>query len=401
MAAVNNTNFDAAIKQTWPQKRFNNVFETKYALMAKMPKDPTFLGGAANLALRYANSAGASASFGNAQANMSGVPLVRFTYTRVKDYSLFSVDGETLATAVKPDAVVDALDTAIESATDACHRRTAAAIYGSGTGQIGVISAGSSTASATITLSNPDDIVNFWPGQKLNSVTGTTLNSGTVTVSTLDRTNGTITVSEASWATGIPAAAPGDLIVMDGDYNLRVSGLDAWLRPTGSTTPGTLFTVNRNVDPVLLAGNYYDASSTTMEDGLIKIAQLVSRYGGRVTDFFMNDADMVKLSYSMGTRVRLDDSSSKKWGINAMQIVTAGGSFNVYGDPFCPLNRGYALQMDTWKFRSAGQFPRFLMGPGGDKIQLEVSSDAVQGRLGGYSQVICDAPAWNGVVKFA
>lgn len=403
MASVNGVNFDPAIKQTWPQKRFINEFSSQYAWLAKIPKDPTFLGGAANYTLQYANMAGASATFGNAQANMSGIPMARFTYTRVRDYSLFSVDGETLSTAVTPEAIVDALDQSIKTATDTCKRRTAAALYGAGTGQIGIISTTSSLASQTITLATPDDIVNFYPGQKLNlaNPTGPALRTGVVTVASVDRISGTITVSEASWSAGIPAGATSDIILMDGDFQLRVSGLDAWLRPTGSTTPGTLFTVNRNTDPVLLAGNYYDASATTIEDGLIKMAQLVSRYGGRVTDVMMNDADLTNLAYSLGSRVRLDEQESQKWGISKIMIVTASGSFNVYGDPFCPKGRAYCLQLDTWKLRSAGAFPRFLNHAGTDKVQLEVSADAITGRLGGYAQVLCEAPAYNGVVKLA
>lgn len=401
MSSVNLTNFDAAIKQTWPQKRLNNVLESKYPLAAKIAKETNFMGSTANLALQYGNSNGNSATFGNAQANMSGLSLVRFAYTRAKEYGLFSVDGETVATAVKPDAIIDASDTAIKSCMDAVHRRIGVAVYGDGLGTIATVTSGSSMASATITITDVTQMVNFQVGQVLQTATAGVLNTGTVTVASLNREGGTITVSEASWNAGIPSAAASDTIHTDGDFNLRIKGLDSWLRPTGSSTPGTLFGVNRNTDVVLLAGQYYDASSTTIEDGLIKISQLVAVYGGTVSDVFMNPADLVKLSYSLGSRVRLDEKAMVKWGFSSMSIVTAAGVFGVHGDPFCPLNRAYALQLDTWKLRSAGAFPRFLNHAGTDKIQLEVSADAITGRVGGYYQMICDAPAWNGVVKLA
>lgn len=401
MSAVNQVNFDAAIKQTWPQKKFESLLKSKHALLAKMPKDPTFYGGAANYTLQYGNLGGASASFGDAEAGMSGIPLVRFTYSRVKDYSTVAVDGETLSTAVKPDAVVDALDTAIKSSFDTCHSRTARAVYGSGNGQIGVILAGSSVATATFTLSDVNDVVNFWPNQRLNAIdpAGPTLRTGFVTVLSVNRISGTVTVSQATLPTGIPAIAAGDLICMAGDFNARVVGLNGWLNPTGTATPGTLFTVDRNTDPVLLAGNYYDARATTIEDGLIKLSQMIGRYGGRVTDTFMNDADLVELAYSLGSRVRLDQEADQNWGIKSAQIVTAGGVFTVHGDAYCPSGYAYALQMDTWKLRSAGMFPRFLNHAGTDKIQLDVSADAVRTRLGGYLQVLCEAPAYNGVLR--
>jgi hypothetical protein len=401
MAAFNLTNFDAALKTIWPQSELIRIFHGNYPLLTKMPKATNFKGANLVLALRYGTTQGVSTSFSEAQANKTGVPMAKFTVTRGKHYSLFSVDGETMAAAEKPESLADVLSEAVMAAMDGIKRREARYVYGNGGGSVGRISSAAVAGLTELTLTNADDIVNFEEGMwvQFASTDGTSgsVKAGKAQISAIERENGKISCAVA-FDTLVGTIALSDYVFPAGDFGAGPKGLDAWLRPTGSTTPAALFGVTRTADYVRLAGNYFDGSSYGIEDALIAGSRLVTRHGGKVTDCFMNDTDFQKLIFSLGTRIELSRDDEQKWGIRGVTISGVGGSFKVYADPYCPQGRAYLLQMDTWKCRSAGPFPGFLNWDGSGKILRETSTDAYEGRIGGYRQFTCEAPAWNCVV---
>ncbi len=100
---------------------------------------------------------------------------------------------------------MDAATTEIDGAIHSCARSLAVALYRSGSGSIGVISAASNVATATITVSDLESITNFEKSMVLQSsaTDGTgSVRAGTVTILALDRDLGTITVT-GNWNAGI------------------------------------------------------------------------------------------------------------------------------------------------------------------------------------------------------
>ena len=99
MPSFNFTNFDAAMKQFYPQKKVNNLVYKNNPLLAWIPKVERFPGRNAQITVEYGMPGGRSASLSNAITNRTGTQLEDFIITRVKDYPVVSVDNAAMLAA--------------------------------------------------------------------------------------------------------------------------------------------------------------------------------------------------------------------------------------------------------------------------------------------------------------
>ena len=90
------TSFAAALKQHYTNDRVENLVYKDNPLLAMMKKYESFGGKNLPIPIIYGNPQGRSASFANAQANKTSSQLKDFVLTRSRDYSLASIDNETL-----------------------------------------------------------------------------------------------------------------------------------------------------------------------------------------------------------------------------------------------------------------------------------------------------------------
>lgn len=350
----------------------------------------------------YGNPQGRSATFANALAQKTNSQIKAFTITRVTDYSLANISNEVLeASQGDADAFMRAATTEIDGAIQAVTNSIASALYRSGTGSIGQISATSNVGTATITLATPADIVNFEVGMTLQlaATDGATPRSGSVVISALDRSAGTITAS-GNWTAGISAAQAGDFILVSGDSNAKLSGLAAWL-PIASPTATPFFGVDRSVDPIRLAGFHKSYVGVPIEEALIDLANNVGLNGGSPDYCFMSFQNYANLIKALGSKVMyVDLKSDAGVGFQGVKVYGPKGQITVVPDTFCPADRMYMLQMDTWQLCSLGMAPKLLKSDGMEFLRVS-SADAVEVRVGAYLQLACHAPGFNGVGQLA
>jgi len=181
------TTFAAALKQHYTQDRVENMVYKDNPLLALIPKYEEFGGENLKLPIKYGIPQGRSANFSNAQANKTNTQLKAFLLTRDKDYSLASIDNETIeASKGNANAFMEAATTEIDGAIESATRSLAIAMYGTGSGSLGqAVSAGGPFTGTSLTLEDTEAITNFEVGMELVFSTadgGGSVKSGSVTV---------------------------------------------------------------------------------------------------------------------------------------------------------------------------------------------------------------------------
>ena len=402
------TAFDAAVKEFYHDDRVEKLTITDHAFLGALAKKEDFFGDVQPVPLRYANNPGRSRTFTTAQANATGNKVARFMLTRVKDYAIAIVDGETAdATSNDVGAFLDATTTEVDSTFEAMAATMARDLFRDGTGQIAT-SDGTGGTSAVVTLTNSADIVHFevgmyiaiWSGNALN-VAGT--DEGDITA--VDRTAGTFTLNvptniNTDYGSGITLAS-GDGLLVEGDGSdggsaldatVKVAGLDAYL-PSG--TPAALFSLTRTTDRDRFAGNVVDGSSSSVEEALIDGAVPVARHGGKVSHYFMSYERYADVEKALGSKREYSEMRvTAEIAFPALLVHGPRGPIKIVADQDCQHNIAWGLDMRVWDFYSLFKAPRLLARDGNQRLRTS-SADGDEWRVGYYGNLRCRAPGRN------
>ena len=382
------TTFAAALKQHYTNERIENMVYKDNPFLAMVAKYEDFGGENLKLPIKYGIPQGRSATFSDAQANKTNTQLKAFLLTRQADYSLASIANETIeASKGNANAFMEAATVEIDGAIESATRSLAIALYGDGSGQIGVVGSLATTTASndTVTLATIDDITNFEVGMQLNFGTATTNKE----IDTINRDTGVILLKAASGATATEA------IFVDGDKDAKVSGLGAWLPSSAPASTDSFFGVNRSSDATRLGGIRFDGSSLPLEEALIGAASRVAREGGKPDVCFMNYSNFADLEKALGSKVSyVDVKASPEIGFRGILIHGPRGPIKVIPDQNCPKNVAFMLQMDVWKLYSLGKAPKILDSDG-LKFLRDSSADSVEVRVGYYAQLGCRGPGYN------
>ena len=401
------SSFDAALKQHYTDDMVENLVYKDNPLLALIAKMEDFGGRNLPIPLIRGNPQNRSATFATAVGGTSTSALDAFLLTRVKDYSIATIDNETLeASKGNSNAFLEAATVEIDGCINALTRSLAVKLYRDGWGVVGQVNA--TVTGTTLTLLDPNDVVNFEVGQVLQFAAdagGSALrDSGDVcTVTAIDRTAGSMTVSQS--LTGISGLTSGDSIFLKGDRQdsgsparLVVSGLEAWV-PQVAPAAAPFFGVVRTTDVSRLGGLRLDASNVPIEEALIGAASLVAREGGKIDHFMMSYAQFSALEKALGTKVQyVDVKMNAEIGFRGILVNGPRGPIKVIPDQNCPSDRVFGLQLNTWKLYSLGKAVR-VIDTDGLQMLRQASADGVEVRYGFYGNLGCRAPGWNINVK--
>lgn len=391
------TSFDYALKELYDSEGVAQVLYEDNPLLAMIPKWDQFYGDKFVEALAYGIGAGRSAVFATAQSNATNHQGVKFELTRARDYAVAIVSREVMkASARDPGALLEASKAEIDKALYALRQSTATALMGDGAGDIGRSSANPADTDGTVTLTDPEQIVNFEKGMKIVANPNRTGNSGTMrsgtgTVATIDRNAGSFTFSGT--ITGITT---NDYIFVEGDYDAKIKGIPAWV-PTSTPASTAFFGVDRTVDSERLAGVRLDGSSLNPDEALIKMAGLLGRAGAYADYAFMNFAGLANLETSLGTKKQYVDEAVAGIGFRGIALNGPRGVIKVFADRTVPNGYCWMLKLNSWKLRSLGPLGDFIDEDGTKQLR-QAAADGFEIRVGQYYQLGCRAPGWNGVV---
>lgn len=405
MAVLDQTALAAVLKTQYTQSKVNSLVYPESALFAKIKKRTDFVGANKVVAFHYGNPQGRGFDFASGLANMGTSAYAKVTVTRSKDYAFGQVTTEAAESAGNDaGALLNALKREIDNAFYTAGRSIAAQLFRNGGGARGRISSGSNVGTATITLENVNDVVNFEVGMVLNlALTDGTSGSkrvGTVTLTAVNRDTGELTAS-GNWSAGIAAAAAGDYIFQNGDFESTKSGLmglAGWIPATAPTSGDSFFGLDRSVDPTRLAGLRYTANTGgPIEETLVKCAARLAREGASPDIAVLNPIDYGNLVVALGSKVvydRMLSSDEADIGFKTVQLMGAKGPISIISDLNCPSGAGWMLTSKVWSFETLKGAPRILNLDGND-MRASATADSYIFRVGYYGNLICEAPGLN------
>jgi hypothetical protein len=405
---LNLTAMNAALKELYDGQVVENLVYADNPFLAMVPKKTDFGGKYKPIPIITGVSQGRSATFSNAQGNQSPVQIQSFLLTRVSDYSIATIDNQTmLASRTDKMAFLEGAKLVIDGAFRSITNSLASALFRSGTGSIGQISSIGSVGTGVIQLSNVADVVQFEVNQTLqaNATDGGTPRAALGYVIAVNRSLGQITV--ATSGLGGSAANPSgwaanDYLLVQGDVNAKVSGLAAWL-PTTAPAPGSnFFGVDRSQDVTRLAGIRYDGTAQSIEEALIDSSSLLAREGGKPDVAITSFASYAALEKSLGSKVQyVDLKGPAEIAFRGIMINGANSMIKVFPDRNCQAQTAYLLQMNTWNLNSLGDAPQVLRYGDGLEMLRVSNADAGEVRIGYYSNLATNAPGWNANVALS
>jgi len=356
MAISANASILAMLKVYYKDGVENLMFRNSPVL--KKIKKERVEGKTQNFSAMYGRGGAVGGDFTKAQANAATVSkAVEFAVEPGQLFSVYSMNSkEVQASQTKRGAYMKIAGAKMFAASESFRKTLAAALYGTGYGEICMAPAASFTSGAKATITLPDyAIMAIDIGSKLEvkAALASSTKKVTLTVDSIDGTS--VTVVPDQTATSLAT----DFIVLegstDGNNGILPVGLAGWL-PTKRTNLGTtFFGVDRSVAPDRLAGAFYDASAINEKKSVSiqKLLQKCRRQGSQADLIIMNDEDFLEFSAEIDTTNTYFTQTSTKAKREAnVGFDKFSASFstnyieNIVDDPYCPKGRFYILDSE-------------------------------------------------------
>lgn len=413
MANLDLTAMSAALKEYYHGQKVTDLVFKKNPALAMIKKDTKAGGKVIPVPVQFGVSQGRSGDFATAQANQTAAQLSEFMLTRKHDYSIATIDNETMeATQNDVEAFIKASEIFIDSAFRTITLSAASGVFRTGTGSIGQIPSTWTTTTDTgsaggFKLAEAVQALQFEVGMAITASSAD--GSGTVRadvgyVSNVDLANGIIVV-ETTRGSGTPADPAswlaGDYLQVQGDYNAKISGFGAWLPIVRTGLSTVFYGVDRSKHERRLAGVYYDGSAQSIEEAIIDGSNFTAESGGSPSKLFTNYRTYGALKKALGSKVQYVDLETEVGiGFRGIRVSGDDGEIDVIPDRNCPAKLGYLLDMDTWTMRSVGDVPHIVTyGKEGLEMLRVANADAAEVRIAYYANLECNAPGWNAVIQ--
>lgn len=419
---ITQSSVSGILKELYDDQKVQWLTYKDNPFLAMIHKEEKFPGKYFPVPVVYGLTSG-SATFSSAFNNQVSPQVAEFLVTRVSDFSLASIDGQLLAAAqTDPGAFIDGAELMIDAAFQTAVNRLASAMFRNGAGTIGQIQSVSTVVAtvATITLTNPDDAVQFEIGYVLMAIQfadgSGTAPTATATITAVNRNTGvlTVTTTDATLNTDWPAAyylaVQGDLpttanqnfqpIGSTGTNSLlKLAGLAAWLPIGGPPVSDSFFGVNRNLDTQRLAGVSFDGTNLSLEEALLQGTGRAALNGARVDTGICSYSTYTALITSLGSKVQYIDETIGEIGFRGVMVNGANTTMSIFPDRNCPDGLIYGLEMDSWVLRSQNPAPHILKYMDEIEILRVPGVDQAELRVGSYVNMYTNKPGHNLVIQ--
>lgn len=394
----------AIIKELYPEGGVPDLTFQNNPALQWIAKREKFVGNPARVAVMTEHTQGASADFTQAQANLAQSKYSAFSVTRVKDYSIARIESEALLAADGDEgSLVELWENEMKMAARSAVRSLAVQQYRDGTGSRGVLNGGA-VASATVTLATISDATNFAVGMSVqaSATAGSALrNAGAKEViAGVNYVTGVLTSTSVNWNTVIAALGTTDNLYRAGDgsnggASVVIQGFQSWL--VGGAAPGILFGLQRNTDPLRLAGQVYDATGVANEEAVIEALARNGQFGGMANTLFCHPREKANTVKSLEAKSRLMRPHQKgdaMVGYKSIEFEGDYGTVELIADMNCPRNQAFLLEEDYWYLGSMKKAPHIQDYD--DNTFLRVgTADALEVRFASFVQQVCRGPGRN------
>lgn len=388
------------ILKVWYKDGVENLLFRNSPLLKKINKTRVE-GKQQNFAAVYSRGGAVAGDFLVAETKAAqNVRNAEFKVTPGQLFSVFSYNAKEVQSSLsKKGAYMKIAGNKAFAATEALRKTLAAALYGRGYGEVGILADAVTFVAGTpinITLTD-DTIMKIAVGSGLVLKTSTASTSSLVSLEVNSIDGNTVNVTPAGAYTGVG----GEIVALAGSMDASGNpylpmGLDAWLPIVNGRTGGTwtsfiqtpFFGVTRSVATNGLAGNFVNGIGvdTKKSDTIQKAIRAVRRYGSKADLIVLNDEDwldMAKEIQSTNTYFTQTSSAAQRKANVGLSKLTAGFSTNhidnIIDDPYCPRGKAYVLDSDTvefWTYTNAEEATTDGIAPNvSDKPDPEESND--------------------------
>lgn len=401
-AASDLTTFDAFVKVLYSGTVPGDVAMKDHIGISLMPKKGGFVGKNRPIPVMFGNPQGRSRSFTQAKLNASGSESVEFTLTRASDYGFVTIKSEAILAAKKDlGAFKDEKKAEIDGMVEEMGSSASRGLYRN---QYASIGKRGSVAGEVITLEDPTDCYHFSKnmvigaaetGDETTARANSASSEGVRTVASVDPDAGTVTL-ETGGVAAITSFADGDFLHVDGDHGSSIHGFASWLPLT--TPSATLhFGVDRTDEPRKLAGVRRNKPNDPIWVNITKVADECATLKGRPNVCLINHKKYTEMVQELGSKAQHVTGKIGETGFTGLKVNYSKGSLVVLGDPDCPSDRGYVLDMRTWMFHYLGSgFIHLVDDDGRTSLRIN-DEDGIEIRVRQFGQPACNAPGKNGV----
>lgn len=398
------------MKRLQPASEVKRLWELNYAFLGKVPKADDFTGTQLDCPLEHDHPS-RSRSFSSAQANRFPSSSVKFSLTRAKDYATGRLDAETMhASRDDKGSWLRALQREQSNTVKSLQKNTAISLYrnhGGSIGRMGSVIDVDGTNDVLV-LENKSDVINFSRGQGLRFATtdGTSgaLLAGEAFVAKLNFDLGYVHIAadptalgtDGNYATIVTGEAETEYIFNTGDFGASFRGLESWIPLTSPSSGESFLGIDRSVDPMRLAGHRLNDTSMSYEELVQELAARITYSGGNNLVCMMSPIQVKQFALELDTKVTRDPGGQGKTGFRGIAVDTVAGTIEVLGDPACPENRMFMLDMSTWKFHHLLGLPHLVEDDGLARLRVS-DADQVAFRYRLWGNLKCTAPGKNGV----
>lgn len=319
--------------------------------------------------------------------------------TAKKLYARLDIDREAIIAGRKSEQVfVDSTKHEIKAKAERFALDLARQIYGNGQGSLGLVSAATTGASGTITVTAATFNENyFMEGDRIQLYSDSSGNPGSLvgasTVSTITAINPTTRV--ITFDTVDAAAAAGQHLVIEGNAGNELTGFASHIDDQTST----IHNINKT-NYFRARGIYQDASSASISVDLMnQICQTMVSRSVESPKMIVTSPKQWRLISQLLENAKIyyaKDSDKGKFGFGALEYVSPIGVLPVYADRFCPAEKMYFVNPDSFSWIQREDFGWF--DEDGSVLMRQATTDAYEARYGGYSEIICVKDNSNGVL---
>lgn len=401
----------AGIKTFYPQSKIDEALLKRNTFYGIVKKNTKWEGSPMHIAITLAPTSGGSRTFSTAQARQGASVIRNFAITHADDYSTFRLQRSLVkATGSNKGALMSMIKAQGDSALNNLERSIGFSMFGNLGGARGQIASGADTD--TLVLSDIRQATNFEQGMWLVSddtdgTAGGTASANAVQIIGINYNTGALTAA-AAWHADFDT---NDYLFRDGDFGLAFSGLPAWLPATAPGGSDSFFGFNRSTNSRSY-GVIFDADAQehgTISEYLIDFAAELGRLGSTPDTVILNPRRFGQLQRELNEKVIYDKISAQgadgevDFSFKSIQLMSGYGPIQIVQDMNCPYDRCYMLQLDTWTFWSMDEigWMESDADKGTGKFLTAYNADAWEARLGGYMQLVCTIPGYNGTGSIA
>lgn len=403
--SANITDSASVVKLRYPNGKLpKSVYQrAKAKFLSLVERREDWTGGNWIVALQNENPQGLGVDVPTAQGSLAQGSYKNFSVPRTSYYGVARVKGEALLAVQGDDgALVDLWMNEMQGVSMALLIELEIQALGNGTGVRGQIASGQGTA--TVTLTAPTDTAKFALNMRVQVVDVNTLSptvqGGIGTVSAIDRDGGTVTISSGTWASTCGASAS-QYIIRCGDAAASGTGkvMAGWQQWIVGSTAGTLFGLDRSVDPTRLGGLAFDATGFSRENAIIEASSRVNQQGApQPTVGLAHPRDIGDFKKQLGAKVMYPKvkQETRIAGVSFSGIEVEGDEdkITLLSSPFVPRNGLFLTDPDSFTIRSLRAAPHLQNYDSLEFVRM-AGDDSYEVRFVAFDNEACNMPFAN------